>query len=238
MLRLFHRLGDETANCLILKKEAEYMKTVFVHPERCIGCKQCEIACAVAHSQSKNLFLAVFEDPPPKPRIHAESGLVLNTSFPNKCRHCNPAPCEAVCPTGAIFRSSEHPEIVLIEAKKCIACGMCAMVCPFDVITYYASATAPYKVAVAIKCDQCIERQKIGEIPACVQACKVEALEFGEVNELMKAARERYSEKVLGTFDLEGIPPRREERFPISVNAWRQWGKSISALNVEPQKGA
>ena len=118
------------------------MKTVFVHPERCIGCKQCESACAVAHSQTKNLFLAVFESPPPKPRIHAEPGLTMNTAFPNKCRHCNPAPCMSVCPTSAIHRADDFPEIILVDEHKCIACGMCAMVCPFDVITFFASAAA------------------------------------------------------------------------------------------------
>jgi carbon-monoxide dehydrogenase iron sulfur subunit len=94
------------------------MKTVFIHPERCIGCKQCEVACTVAHSQTRNLFLATFESPSPKPRIHAEPGLDLNTSFPNKCRHCNPAPCQGVCPTGAILRPADFPEIVRIEGRK------------------------------------------------------------------------------------------------------------------------
>ena len=115
------------------------MKTVFVNPERCIGCKQCEIACAVEHSQSKNLLQAVFETPKPYPRIHVAPGIYTTTSFPNKCRHCDPAPCQAVCPTGAISRESDL-DIVVIDGDKCITCAMCAMVCPFDVIRYYESA--------------------------------------------------------------------------------------------------
>ena len=31
------------------------MKTVIVRPERCVGCLQCRLACAVEHSASKNL---------------------------------------------------------------------------------------------------------------------------------------------------------------------------------------
>ena len=211
------------------------MKTVFIHPERCIGCKQCEVACAVAHSQTKNVFLAVFESPSPKPRIHAEPGLALNTAFPNKCRHCNPAPCQMVCPTAAIYRPADFPEIVEVNARKCIACGMCAMVCPFDVISYYASADAPEKVAVAIKCNHCIGRQRQGKIPACADACKVGALVFGEINELVKSARTRYSETVsiaIGEIGSEITA------LPANVDAWRDWGTVVTNLNANGKKGA
>lgn len=210
------------------------MKTVFVHPERCVGCKQCESACAVAHSQTKNLFLAVFETPVPKARIHAEPGLLLNTAFPNKCRHCNPAPCLAVCPTAAIHRAADFPDIVLIEADKCIACGMCAMVCPFDVITYHPLAAAPEKAYVAIKCDHCIERQRQGQIPACVEACKVNALEFGEINELTRKARTRYSAAVSVAV---GQITSEIARLPAQIEAWRKWGESVTRINLEDGKG-
>ena len=210
------------------------MKTVFVHPERCIGCKQCEVACAVAHSQTKNLFLSVFETPAPKPRIHAEPGLVLNTAFPNKCRHCNPAPCMAVCPTSAIYRADDFPEIVLVDERKCIACGMCAMVCPFDVITFYASPAAPEKAAVAIKCNHCIGRQRQGQIPACVEACKVEALQFGEINELVKSARTRYSEVVSVAVAQVGS---EVTSLPANMDAWRHLGAEITHLNTDGKKG-
>jgi carbon-monoxide dehydrogenase iron sulfur subunit len=211
------------------------MKTVFVHPERCIGCKQCEAACAVAHSLTKNLFLAVFETPAPKPRIHAEPGLSLNAAFPNKCRHCSPAPCQTVCPTAAVYRSDDYPDIVQINARKCIACGMCAMVCPFDVITFYASAEAPEKAAVATKCNHCIERQRQGQAPACVEACKVGALEFGEINELVKAARTRYSEAVSVAV---GQIPAAITASPANVEAWRAWGAAVTSLNANGKKGA
>jgi carbon-monoxide dehydrogenase iron sulfur subunit len=211
------------------------MKTVFVHPERCIGCKQCEAACAVAHSQTKNLFLSVFESPPPKPRIHAEPGLLLNTAFPNKCRHCNPAPCMAACPTAAIYRPSDFPEIVEINAQKCIACGMCAMVCPFDVITFHASFQAPDKAAVATKCNHCISRQREGLGPACVEACKVGALQFGEINELVKAARTRYSETVSVAVGQIGS---EMTALPETITNWRAWGAAVSGLNEDGRKGA
>ncbi len=211
------------------------MKTVFVHPERCIGCKQCEAACTVAHSQTKNLFWSVFETPLPKPRIHAEPGTTLNTAFPNKCRHCDPAPCLDVCPTAAIYRSEAHHEIVLINAHKCISCGMCAMVCPFDVITYFPTAAAPEKAEVAIKCDNCIERQGVGQVPACVEVCKVGALEFGEINEMVKSARTRYSEIVSVAV---GQVSTEIKKLPANIDAWRGWGTAVTNLNAGDKKGA
>lgn len=39
---------------------------------------------------------------------------------------------------------------------------------------------------VAIKCDNCVERQSRGEIPACVEVCKVNALTFEDQQEAMK----------------------------------------------------
>jgi carbon-monoxide dehydrogenase iron sulfur subunit len=201
------------------------MKTVFVNPERCIGCKHCQIACAVEHSESKSLYGAVFEEPTPRPRVLVAPGLYLDTSFPNKCRHCDPAPCMNVCPTGALSRDADLG-IVLVNEAKCIACAMCAMVCPFDVLTFYTVGT---KLA-AVKCDHCIERQRVGEIPACVEACKTGALVFGELNELVKLARTKLAEKVsaaAGETDLETA------QVPANVQAWRSMGEAVSTVGVE-----
>ncbi len=205
------------------------MKTVFVQPERCVGCKQCEVACAVAHSRSQDPFTALFEVPLPRSRIHVEPGLFLNTAFPNKCRHCNPAPCQTVCPTGAISRAPDLPEIVLIAAGKCIACGMCAMVCPFDVITFHAPQDVPYRQIVALKCDHCIERQRQGLIPACVEACKVNALLFGEVNELVKVARTRRAETV--SVAVSQVAPQAAG-LPEHIESWKAWGRDVARVNA------
>jgi carbon-monoxide dehydrogenase iron sulfur subunit len=79
------------------------MKQVVVHPERCVGCMQCMLACATAHSHSLTLFAASQETPQPKPRIHVGAGR-FNEGFPNRCRHCDPAPCQMACLAGAIYR--------------------------------------------------------------------------------------------------------------------------------------
>jgi carbon-monoxide dehydrogenase iron sulfur subunit len=203
------------------------MKTVFVNPERCVGCKQCEIACAVEHSQSKDLYQAVFERPKPRPRIHVAPGIYLNTSFPNKCRHCDPAPCMTVCPTGAISRDADL-DIVVIDGNKCITCAMCAMVCPFDVIRYYLSPAVHFDRTVALKCDHCIERQREGRIPACVEVCKVSALEFGDINDLVKSASTRLARVVsVATGEIRPELPQ----LPANYEAWREWGERVGQVN-------
>ena len=208
------------------------MKTVFVNPERCIGCKQCQIACAVEHSKSKSLFGAVFETPTPRPRILVAPGLYLDTSFPNKCRHCDPAPCMTVCPTGAISRDADL-DIVVVDGYKCITCAMCAMVCPFDVLTFYPSPSVQLEKPTALKCDHCIDRQRRGETPACVEACKVDALVFGELNELVKTARTRLAESVstaVGAIKPELVAP------PAHVAAWRGLGEALSRTGKEGKR--
>lgn len=156
------------------------MKVVVVKPERCVGCLQCRFACAVAHSKSCSPHAAPYETVLSKPRIHI--GLSKNKDpFPNKCRHCDPAPCEMACLTKAIFREPSTGT-VLINPDRCINCGMCAMACPFGVVRYHLYSN---NRTAAHKCDQCIARQKDGIGPACVEVCKVGALLFEDYNKVM-----------------------------------------------------
>lgn len=134
----------------------------------CVGCKTCEIACAIEHSKGKNLISAVMEGV--KPRMDV---VFVGVPVPMNCRHCIDAPCLGVCPTDAIERSSKGP--VIIDQSKCIGCRSCAIVCPFGAIRFERTA---------FKCDQCVDRLEKGKIPACVEFCPVGALKFEKVDEL------------------------------------------------------
>lgn len=183
------------------------MKTVIIKPERCVGCMQCRFECAVSHSRSKNRYTAISENILSKPRIHIVE-IENGESFPNKCRHCNPAPCEIACITKAIYRE-EKTEIMLINPERCINCGMCAMACPFGVIRYH---NYPINKIAAHKCDQCILRLSEGKPPACVSACKVGALSYGDINEEMD--RETYE---LGKVVYLGIREKRISKTPMEL---------------------
>jgi len=204
----------------------EGIRTVFVNTERCIGCRQCEFACAVEHSRQHDPAQAVLEDPPPRTRIHVEPGYAFNSSFPNRCHHCQPAPCQQVCPTAAIFRDSDQ-DLVLVEPAKCIACAMCAMVCPFDVITFHALSDGARPRVVAVKCDGCIERERRGQIPACAESCKVGALVYGELNDLMREGRLRGARAVLAaSAEIETQAPT----VPVMIDGWRRWGAEATRV--------
>lgn len=199
------------------------MKTVFVRPERCIGCKHCEISCAIEHSKTKDLFAAIYEDPPPTSRIHVTPTIGIMT-FPNRCRHCDPAPCMQVCPTGAISRLREH-DTVLIDERKCIACGMCAIVCPFDVITYKRSWKIAIDKEVANKCDNCVDRLNVGMIPTCVEACKTGALIYGDIDEILREERKETAKRIiLATAVGEEM---LEAAVPENIRLWRELGRSL-----------
>ena len=211
------------------------MKTVFVNPERCIGCLQCQFACAVEHSQGKDPDLAWREEPVPRTRIHVQAGAVPGTSFPNRCRHCDPAPCMAVCPTAAIGRA-DVDALVLIDDEVCIACAMCALVCPFDVLTFHPRADGATPRITAVKCDGCIDRVRRGEQPACVDACKAGALVYGELNDLLAEARIGESAVVLAA----AAQMPTEMRVPGSVAAWRAFGEELVDVDeaaASPDRG-
>jgi carbon-monoxide dehydrogenase iron sulfur subunit len=165
-------------------------KGIIVEIEKCLGCKSCEIACAVAHSKSKVLEEAMQEQPRPQHRVTVQA--VGEFAVPLQCRHCEDAPCISVCPTAAIHRE-EVDGPVLIEQDKCIGCKYCLAVCPFGVIE------ASNDGKVMVKCDLCYERAKAGQIPACVEACPTKALKLGSEKELAAGKRQRAAQDLVSS---------------------------------------
>lgn len=190
------------------------MKGIMINVERCIGCRHCEIACSIEHSQSKDAFKMINETPKPASRIFVEVGINFLT-FPNRCRHCEPAPCMQVCPTNALQRD-EKTDSVLVNYGKCISCTACAIACPFGIIQFKEL----YGVdrIVNAKCDNCIGRQMSGEIPACVEACKTGALEFGDMNELIRTSRKDFTVRLIKSKGTEVEVPKIPENIKLFRN--------------------
>lgn len=178
-------------------------KAIIINIERCLACKSCEIACAVAHSQSGVLEEAVREQPKPQRRVTVEAAGEF--AVPLQCRHCEDAPCIAVCPTKAIYR--QNPESpVLINPDLCIGCKFCIMVCPFGVIDVTRDGKA------VTKCDLCIKRTTAGSQPACVESCPTRALQFCEVQQWTSRRRRATAKGAVGKLTQQGKITRGEKK--------------------------
>jgi carbon-monoxide dehydrogenase iron sulfur subunit len=161
-------------------EESLTMKRIICEVEKCMGCRACQIACAVEHSVSKDLAQAFQEEPRPGYRVMVE--YVEQMPIPLQCRHCEDAPCVQVCPTHCLTKEGDQG-IVLADRDKCIGCLWCVLVCPFG------AARMRKSDRVVLKCDLCFDRQKKGLQPACVSACPTHALQFREVEDVAKDKR-------------------------------------------------
>ncbi len=155
----------------------------YIEIDKCVGCQSCEVAC-------KN-----WNDVEPGPRWRR----VITTTkgrFPDvakafasiSCMHCGNAPCEKVCPTGAISKRHEDG-IVIVDRSKCIGCHYCFFACPFGSVQFGSDGTMQ-------KCDMCIDRIEEGKEPACVATCKFKALHFGTLLELSKLVPNKHVERL------------------------------------------
>ena len=131
-------------------------KLLIADPKKCVGCKLCQIACSLKKNGVSN---------PGKSRIRIINHNYQNIYVPVSCRHCEDAPCMAVCPKEAIYRD-EKLERVMIDYDKCISCRTCVAACPYGAVVFDAE-----KKRVA-KCDLCD-----GE-PECIHFCEANALDF------------------------------------------------------------
>ena len=167
-------------------KQYDPKKRLFVDVSLCMGCKTCELRCAVERSSiSKKLTEAVHEEIVPRPRVYVQ--WQDGVSIPVQCRHCTDAPCLEICSTGAL-RRDEASGCTYIDGDKCISCWMCIMVCPYGVI-----APAVEKHA-ADKCDQCFQMAE----PFCLASCPTGALQSLTADQIEERLQEKRKNTSLG----------------------------------------
>src|SRR5271166_3080329 len=162
---------------------------LLVNPDRCLGCHTCELACAVAHTRSTKLAVAVTagETLSPRTRVVQISG----SRFPTQCRQCEDAPCVKVCPTGATRLTETY---TAVNPKLCIACRLCMMVCPFGAVHISLTPVNGHTKKTAIKCDLCVDR---AEGPACVSACPTKAITLAKPAAIREKAIQTTAERYL-----------------------------------------
>ena len=130
---------------------------ILTDPEKCIGCRTCEVACMMSHQSSATpeAFTS---------RIRVVKGGTFTTAV--GCHQCEDAPCANVCPTGAIHRAAGA---WLVKQSRCIGCKSCMVACPFGAMQVRVVEDR----VQALKCDLCVHREGG---PACVEACPTHAL--------------------------------------------------------------
>jgi anaerobic dimethyl sulfoxide reductase subunit B (iron-sulfur subunit) len=151
----------------------------FFDSSLCSGCKACQGAC-----QDKNglpagtLWRRVIEIA--GGGWKRENGLwrpdVFAYYLSAACHHCLEPPCLPACTPGLVIKRDDG--IVLIDDADCNGCRACEYACPYGAIRYDAVRN---KVG---KCDFCLDKIAAGEPPACVSACPMRALDFGDLDVL------------------------------------------------------
>jgi cGMP-dependent protein kinase 2 len=174
---------SNVANFLVENGMGEATDVLLIDETLCVGCDNCEKACADSHEGLS--------------RLDREAGRTYaHLHVPTSCRHCEHPHCMADCPPNAIHRG---PDGEVFIDDTCIGCGNCQRNCPYGVIRMEAeppkkpgllswmmlgmgpgpgepSKKWSYKNAdpnvakpkKAIKCDMC---SGIDGGPACVRAC-------------------------------------------------------------------
>ena len=139
-----------------------WVKFSSISPEKCTGCRLCELVCSVFHDGVSN---------PARSRIKMMKWETEGLYIPMSCQQCQDAPCMIVCPVKAISRD-EKLSRVMVNHDKCIGCRSCVAVCPFGAMGFNVIDRKNFK------CDLCD-----GD-PQCVRFCEMKAVDYKDPSDV------------------------------------------------------
>lgn len=110
----------------------------------------------------------------------------------NMCKGCIAHPCREVCPVGAISWVGDRS---YIDQEKCIKCGKCKSVCPYDAISKKERPCAKACGVGAIKSDKfgraLIDNDKCVSCGMCMVSCPFGAIsDKSQIFQLCRALKE------------------------------------------------
>ncbi|WP_409309420.1 4Fe-4S binding protein [Pectobacterium sp. B1J-3] len=168
---------------------------VIADAEKCIGCRTCEIACAVAHTHGNSAKLRSTHFFPRLKVIKSS-----RVSVPVLCHQCENAPCASVCPHDALVRDRDSIQVI---QSRCIGCKSCMIACPFGAINVVVTAETNNEQALTKsevhKCDLCVD---VADSPSCVKVCPTSALRLVTTDELRKKTDEKQRRSAQGYRDI------------------------------------
>lgn len=165
-----------------------------INSSQCGNCKACQIACKDKNDLPVGiLWRRVWQYGGGtwvrQGNLMVPNG-VFNYSMSISCMHCENPACVAACPAGAMTKRADG--IVLVNQDQCVGCRYCEWACPYGA-PHFSEAKG-----VMTKCTFCEDLLAQGQNPACVDACPMRAIEFGELSEL----RAKYG----NLMDVEPLP--------------------------------
>ncbi|MGD8290262.1 MAG: 4Fe-4S dicluster domain-containing protein [Desulfobacterales bacterium] len=115
------------------------------------------------------------------------------------CNHCENPPCVRACPTKSTWKR-ESDGVVLMDFHRCIGCRFCMAACPFGARSFNYRDPRPFikeinlkfptrAKGVVEKCNFCVERLAVGQLPACVEVSEGK-LAFGDLYDPKSNVRE------------------------------------------------
>ena len=143
-------------------------KNAFIfNSNKCVACMACVVGCSIENGTEtllnwREVNSSNYIRHPELPVFH----------FSIACNHCEDAPCMKHCPSLAYTRDKKTGAIIH-HAEACIGCTYCTWACPYDAPKFNKTTK------IIEKCNFCVDKITIGEKPACVTACPVDALDFG-----------------------------------------------------------
>ncbi len=172
------------------------------------GCTKCIQACDYAHNipdmgNSKDEIKWIWKEKFNHAFVEQENYFVPDDVKNNPailfCNHCDNPPCTNVCPTQATWKREDG--VVMMDWHRCIGCRYCMAACPYGSRSFNWRDPRPHikqlnpdfptrERGVVEKCNFCEERLSRGLLPACVEACPVKAMTFGNLEDPNSEIRE------------------------------------------------
>ena len=229
-------------------------KAMLIDVSKCTACRGCQVACKQWYQLPAEVTenRGTYENPPDLSpstvtRITFQE-TVIGGEFKwlfrkHQCMHCTDAPCVEFCPVNALYKNGFG--FTGLDIEKCIGCGTCTRVCPFDV------PRVDDEIKKTTKCWYCLDRVANDMEPACSKTCPTGALKFGDRDELLDYADlvvaspvEKwylYGENELGGLHVLYLLPEAPEVYglpksPQTSNLFEAIGFLEKSLNGSPIK--
>ena len=142
------------------------------------------------------------------------------------CRGCIAHQCQGACPKEAI-EFDEHLK-AHIDKKKCIECGQCARVCPYNAINNFRrpceTACQAGAIHMAETCEAEIDYEKCTGCGACVSKCPFGApVDKSHITDVVKMLKERVVGREKESMRLWHLVMLRNLGLPNRGKLWRQY---------------